>query len=372
MSDTCFALYPDIFITKGYQRSIFYDSFSQIFVILNSDIANYIFLNKSCSSIYEISKISNQKSVETTIAELKKNGMITENNFTSFNYSYSTYSFPGYISNALIEFNKEFIHSYFILLEELGELGCHTIEVWIEKYNRAEFINFIEIVKDSKIKSLQLLFNDLIIFNEIEEFIKICPKITKIVLLSGKESTNGLQEIFSKNLTKVYLLDRSFKEIKMLCSKIFNPFNSKKSFFLESKIQNNCLSNKIYIDFYGKIKNCILSKNDYGTFEETNISNLVKSFEFRSIYAINKDQIDVCKDCEFRHMCMDCRAFIKDPENIYSQPAKCSYNPYICKWDGQEDYVPVEECGIYTRETGFVPDIEKINKFNKLIWGEDD
>ena len=110
----------------------------------------------------------------------------------------------------------------------------------------------------------------------------------------------------------------------------------------------------------------------YGNVKDTTLKEVISNPEFQELWTISKDQIDVCKDCEFRHMCTDCRAFIKDPENIYSQPSKCTYNPYICKWDGQEGYVPVEECGTYSIETGFAPDIEKINKFNKLIWGEDE
>jgi len=30
--------------------------------------------------------------------------------------------------------------------------------------------------------------------------------------------------------------------------------------------------------------------------------------------------------------------------------------------------VPVEECGAYTKETGFVVDKKKINKLNEEIW----
>jgi hypothetical protein len=71
-------------------------------------------------------------------------------------------------------------------------------------------------------------------------------------------------------------------------------------------------------------------------------------------------------------MCTDCRCFIKDPGNIYSQPAKCTYNPYICKWEGQDGYIPVEECGNYARDKGFVPDHEKIKELNKQIWGDDE
>ena len=113
-----------------------------------------------------------------------------------------------------------------------------------------------------------------------------------------------------------------------------------------------------------------MTKN-YGNIKDTTLEEAINKPGFKDLWFINKDKIDVCKDCEFRYMCTDCRAFIKDPENIYSQPAKCTYNPYICLWEGQEGYVPVEECGTYSRETGFVPDKKKIAKLNKEIWGEE-
>ncbi len=44
---------------------------------------------------------------------------------------------------------------------------------------------------------------------------------------------------------------------------------------------------------------------------------------------------------------------------MYSQPAKCTYNPYICKWKGEEGCVPVEGCRNEVVTSGFVPDHEK-------------
>jgi hypothetical protein len=112
-------------------------------------------------------------------------------------------------------------------------------------------------------------------------------------------------------------------------------------------------------------------EHHYGHISNTKLEDVIALPEFQKWWHIKKDDIDVCKDCEFRHMCTDCRAFIKDPENIYSQPSKCTYNPYICKWEGEEGYVPVEECGTYSQETGFVPDKKKIKKLNKQIWGDE-
>jgi hypothetical protein len=68
-------------------------------------------------------------------------------------------------------------------------------------------------------------------------------------------------------------------------------------------------------------------------------------------------------------LCADCVTYIKDPENIYSQPAKCTYNPYIAKWEGEEGYVSVEECGTYSKSKGFVVDEKKIEALNMELWG---
>jgi hypothetical protein len=40
----------------------------------------------------------------------------------------------------------------------------------------------------------------------------------------------------------------------------------------------------------------------------------------------------VCKDCEFRYICTDCRAYLEDPYNEYSKPLKCGYDPYTGEW----------------------------------------
>ncbi|HLT42986.1 MAG TPA: hypothetical protein VKZ95_09805, partial [Sphingobacteriaceae bacterium] len=43
--------------------------------------------------------------------------------------------------------------------------------------------------------------------------------------------------------------------------------------------------------------------------------------------------VDVCKDCEFRYICQDCRAYLKNSDDLYSKPLKCTYNPYEGVWE---------------------------------------
>ena len=80
-------------------------------------------------------------------------------------------------------------------------------------------------------------------------------------------------------------------------------------------------------------RNCPSSKESFGTIQSgQRILNAVIEPEFKKSWSINKDQIEVCKDCEFRYICTDCRVFLQDSNNIYSKPLKCGYSPYNLEW----------------------------------------
>jgi hypothetical protein len=103
-------------------------------------------------------------------------------------------------------------------------------------------------------------------------------------------------------------------------------------------------------------------QKSYGNIKDTTLKEALEKPGFKDLWFIHKDQIDVCQDCEFRYICTDCRAFIKDSNNIYSQPAKCGYNPYIAKWQNQEDWISVEQ---WRKEN---PEWGKIAKVNRATY----
>lgn len=107
------------------------------------------------------------------------------------------------------------------------------------------------------------------------------------------------------------------------------------NFYLHNqlKTRNGCLDRKITIDKFGNIKNCPSMKAQYGNIKDVSIKDILQKEEFQKYWFINKDQIDICKVCEFRYNCTDCRAFLQNPDDIYSKPLKCGYNPYTAKWE---------------------------------------
>ncbi len=103
--------------------------------------------------------------------------------------------------------------------------------------------------------------------------------------------------------------------------------------FTEARKHNTCLNRKISVDTEGYIRNCPNMKEHYGNIKNTTLQQALEHPDFKKYWFINKDQVAVCKDCEFRYICTDCRAYIENPEDMYSKPLKCGYNPYTCEWE---------------------------------------
>jgi SPASM domain peptide maturase of grasp-with-spasm system len=71
----------------------------------------------------------------------------------------------------------------------------------------------------------------------------------------------------------------------------------------------------------------------YVNIRDTTLAEALAKPGFKKYWDITKDQVAVCKDCEFRYICTDCRAYVENPEDMYSKPLKCGYNPYTAEWE---------------------------------------
>ena len=106
--------------------------------------------------------------------------------------------------------------------------------------------------------------------------------------------------------------------------------------FSEAQKHNSCLNRKISIDARGEIKNCPSLPRSFGNAREASLHSALAQRDFTALWSINKDQIAVCKDCEFRYICTDCRAYLSDPSDLYAKPSKCTYDPYTAEWRDAE------------------------------------
>ncbi|MEO8760219.1 MAG: grasp-with-spasm system SPASM domain peptide maturase [Bacteroidia bacterium] len=238
---------------------------------------------------------------------------------------------PSLITNAIIDSDVGSSHNYTKIFDELEELGCKHIQLRffdeiifeqltsiLEKLHCRRLIS-VEIILPFKNKETEILVADLSAKYQ---------RITQIAFYNSQ--TNNSYVKYHSQIINITLNINSELHCGIISSKYFT-LNIKN--FTESVNYNSCLNRKISIDKKGQIKNCPSLSKEYGHINNITLIDVVLKEDIKKLWKINKDKIEICKDCEFRHICTDCRAYVEQPENIYSKPLKCGYNPYTCQWE---------------------------------------
>ncbi len=338
MTDKHIILFPSCHIVKGANRSAIYDIQREEVVFVPNDLADFIIKyngKKYEKIINDISPTDIQTAKEYIEFLLEKELIYlgTNDDKNVIQGISEKYEYFGQISNAIIEVSKFTLDYLDIILSQLDELSCKALQ--ITSYNKKLFIGDLSEIMN-KINTYDYLNNIELItpsfgISEYEaiSFLRKNLRIDRLVLhshLSNKivELPNATILIFTKEkLTSNKCCGNI--DISYFTLNLFN--------FTESKNHNSCLNQKISIDLKGDIKNCPGVNDSYGNIMNTQLKSVCENETFNNKWNITKDQITVCKDCEFRYMCTDCRAYIDDPDDIRSKPLKCGYNPYTNVWE---------------------------------------
>jgi len=144
--------------------------------------------------------------------------------------------------------------------------------------------------------------------------------------------------------------------------------------FCESQSRHNYFNRKLHIAKDGAIGNAPETSGRFGNMNDIRDGQemiaIVERPEFQTYWRVSKEMIDVCKECEFRFMCMDNRIPQPRASETWFHEKECPYNPYICKWKGEEGYRTLAECGVVSNAEGFSIDHERIAAINTELWGE--
>lgn len=366
-------IFENCLFTKGFYRTLVLDTqHKKIFFVPNTF---FDFINGyNHSSLKNILKQQPKDLVvvEEYIDFILNNllgGFFSSHEIKNFCEMSEEYISPYYFENAVVDIEEEVYKNNDVFLK-LNKIGVGYLQIRFLDYVSMPFLEkIIKLINDLSFQSFALIlkhddsynfFNDSYFLNN--------PKLENILIYNHNHNTINVT-------MSIPIIYTTLKNIKINgCGAVKKEYFSKEmKHVCQSRKFNTCLYKKIYIDFNGGIRNCPYSNIVFGNIANLNseeVEKLCFDSEYTKLWTINKNQIDVCKDCEFRSICTDCRFFIKDTHNIYSQPAQCTYNPYICKWEGEDSYVPVEECGEYNIDKGFIINHKKIRSLNNIIYGE--
>lgn len=322
-------LFSNCILVKGYkncvicdlQRNALYNIDEDLFIALNKYNGNI--LDEILNNLTEEEKVGFISAIETLI-DLELIILLDDvSNLVPINLEWDS---PSHITNMIIEYGSYFNYSKLKLQKEINLLGVKFVELRFYKYyNLTEYTDAVETISNSKVRGIYLVI-------PIEMYLDIKFLLTEHirvmnVLVYGAEM-NYYDKELNVNFRKEIINDNSH------CGIVHKDyFSVNLSMFTESMNYNNCLNRKLAITSDGSIKNCPSIDKVYGTIENNSLLEIINFSDFNLYWKIKKDTIEVCKDCEFRYVCTDCRAYIESQNNLYSKPIKCNYNPYKVEWD---------------------------------------
>lgn len=245
------------------------------------------------------------------------------------------WDFPSDISNCIIDSKVDDTFLNKQLIDDLESIFCNYLQLrHYKELSLCNIKNILYLVANSQIKSIDLILkwvDDVDYVDQIKELVKQNRKVSCLTFHSALTNCildDGIQG------NGIVVCVATVLDSHMNCG-IIGPeyFVSNIQHFTESQQYNTCLNRKVCIDVDGYIKNCPSMNKSYGHISDTMLKDVVSLDDFKSVWRVDKSQINVCMGCEFRHVCTDCRAYIEDPQNIYSKPLKCGYDPDTCRWE---------------------------------------
>lgn len=305
---------------------------------------------------------------------------------------------PSLCTNAIVIYKN--INYLETIVEQLERLGCYNYSIVFFDFDsfKKSILQIQEKINNKLIKGIEIFIPH---SYDIEptylfQISNQVPQVTQIVIFNSPKNQVLFSDVHQKRLVS--------EQEKILCAKIILPseFSVNLQMYCESQLHNTYFNRKLSIDENGYIKNSHELEWHYGHVNETKLEDAIKDegtdtnffkkyahykqaqkegkeyeldFEktkpaFNALYFIHKEKIDVCRDCEFRHMCVDACVPLQREDDTWYRSQECNYNPYICKWEGEEGYQTLAACGVECTIDGYSIDHAKIDVINNVLWTE--
>lgn len=335
-----FNLFSNILITRGAGRILISDLQRNVSELQAFELHEFIEELKT-NAIEEVLGFYEDESREIAQEYLdflleKEYGFITsgdwDHNFPPLSYDFHDYNT---ISNIFIELEDLSVLNK--IKNAVENLKIKHVVIYCSK--ALSFDDFCDIdshFKNSAVESMEIFssFNP----NVDEDFFQSLnlktARIHNLVFYNCKNVPFEVKDVFR------FTLNFSDQDLKISsCGKVdLKYFNTNLSKVLEAVNHNSCLHKKIGIDRNGNIRNCPAMPQSFGSIKETTLEEAIDHPDFKKYWNLTKDQIEGCKDCEFRHICTDCRAYTEQTHVNASgldtsKPLKCGYSPYTNEWE---------------------------------------
>ncbi|MEM2367799.1 MAG: SPASM domain-containing protein, partial [Candidatus Bathyarchaeia archaeon] len=108
----------------------------------------------------------------------------------------------------------------------------------------------------------------------------------------------------------------------------------------KNKRWNSCWFGKAAVTSSGNVIPCVFARDQVvGNVKHQSLAEIILGEKMLRLWGLNRDQIEVCRDCEYRYVCEDCRPWAYGlTGNLYAKSPRCTYNPYTGEWEKKENF----------------------------------
>jgi SPASM domain peptide maturase of grasp-with-spasm system len=313
---------------KGIKRAAIYDLQRAQIVFAPNELIDFIYINED-------------KTVETILEEnhfqvdlLKKQLLYLEENELVF-FPTNPGNFPKIKEIIdkpnLLEFiylNIDTINDQKLdFLDTIDQTGANNLVLISSKsIKKIGLEKVLSRLVTSKIKCINIIGkyhkND---FEEIKEILDFNSRIRRCVFFDCNDKIDDFEHIkFSKKVLKELFNNGIISNIN---------FTINLESFLESKTFNLFYNQKIFIGDEGNILKYFDDKNTIGNVYKDDLIQIIKEDKsLKAFWETSKDQIEECKNCEFRYICPDNRIPLKTESKKIVHESGCIYNPETNQW----------------------------------------
>ena len=342
MKNSNFILFSDCIPVQGANRSVICDTKNNAYFYIPNSL--YDIINKYNGSTIESIKEDFNREYDEIIDEyfdfLIENKLIFFNSNPEFFPKINLqWQHTSKITNAIVDFDT-IIHDYKTVIQQFEILKCSYVQFRFFKVVNITFLKeILDYISDieSRVVSMDFIipYNSDVDKEALEQLVFKNSRIHSLIIYNAPATKN--YNPINENMGYILEVERNILNEKHCGIITTEYFYSNINLLSESLIHNSCLNRKISIDKEGNIKNCPSMTESFGNIKDTTLEESLEHPNFKRYWNITKDQIHVCKDCEFRYVCTDCRAYTERThfeKNIdVSKPLKCGYNPYTSAWE---------------------------------------
>ena len=327
-------LHKSCLLVKGKKRGTINDVQRSKIELVPNELIDFLrkYSTKKIRAIYD----SNYNTSELVIIQeyldflIKNEFVFLSNERLDFSELPKKFEHPRKLLSAIIDYNSKSVYSLKLAVNKIDNVGCENLQLRLydTSISPKKLDTILSYFNNTSFRYLEVVL--LYESNYVDEFQKIFEKYLRIKLVyyhsynkdDRVKELNGVNYIFtSEKITSSdycgYILPYYFHVYPTTAHLGEN--------------HNTCLYKKIAIDVDGRVKNCPTMKYDFGDVLTTDFELVISSKKFMKFWDITKDKIKVCKSCEFRKVCTDCRAYLKE-DQLYEKPVKCDYTPDNPNW----------------------------------------